>query len=343
MRDDEEFAAGLDDAEAERPAARSRSALSMGLGAGLALAVFGGVGYWLYDLGTRETGRIPVVAAVSGPVKTVPQTVESPVRHRDISSFDLAEAETAQVEPEVLLAPDPQPLSEEDISLRDLEDILGVPTPRPARASASASGSASVAPPEPRELPLVAPDGTAAPQPRPGSAGEGDDLARRSQETETALRSLEAPAPRPAPRASDLPAPLPADPVQDSEADDGTAPRVAPLAPRRPDNLPARFAAAQRDALDDIASLKTQAKQSRHQIQLGAYSSEGEAKEEWSRIAGANTDLLNNRELAVQTTESGGRTWYRLRVGPFASQAEAGSICEALKARDQACIAVINR
>ncbi|WP_285672504.1 SPOR domain-containing protein [Paralimibaculum aggregatum] len=311
----------------------------MWIGAGLAVAVLGGLGYWLYDLGTRETAEIPVVAAAAGPIKSVPEAEGSKVRHRDIDSFDLAEADTGEdtgSDATTGFAPTPGPLTEEDISLRDLEDILGVPTPSSASAS-DALGFAPAPAPAPA-VPLIAPDGTEAPAPRPGSAGA--EIARRSDETESALRSRAVPIPEPAPSARAVPEPAPEPALEDTGA---PAPTVSPMARPRPNNLPERVAAAQRQAIEDVASLRDEAARSPFQIQLGAYKSEDEVKSDWRRIASANTDLLNNRALAVQTTRSGGRTWYRLRVGPFASLTEAASICEALRARDQACIPAENR
>ncbi len=44
----------------------------------------------------------------------------------------------------------------------------------------------------------------------------------------------------------------------------------------------------------------------------------------------------------MQTTVSGGRTYYRLRVGPFVGMSEAHAVCQALKARGQDCIVARN-
>ena len=62
----------------------------------------------------------------------------------------------------------------------------------------------------------------------------------------------------------------------------------------------------------------------------------------WERIRKANDDILRGRTLAIQTTVSGGTTFYRLRVGPFESGSEARNICQALKARGQDCIVARN-
>ncbi len=320
MRDEDGEVAGAEAEAVPGGAPAPRRVASMWAGAGAALALVTGLGVWIYDLGTRPTEGIPVVAAARGPVKVVPEGGESPVGHRDIGSFEMTRAPepaAGTTEAPTTLAPEAAPLTEEDISLRDLEDILGVPEPTAAAVPRAA-------------IPLAAPDGTVVPDTRPAPGAS---------------------APVPLPPAKVEPAPertaaLPPEPEPEpeAEADPGApAPRVSPIAPRRPDNLPARVAAAQREAIEDVAALRTRAARSRFQIQLGAYKTEGEVHDEWRRISGDNTDLLNNRALAVQTTQSGGITWYRLRVGPFESQAEALSLCEALHAREQRCIAVRNR
>jgi cell division protein FtsN len=62
----------------------------------------------------------------------------------------------------------------------------------------------------------------------------------------------------------------------------------------------------------------------------------------WKRIQKANADILRDRTLAIQTTISGGTTFYRLRVGPFKDGSEARAVCQALKGRGQDCLVARN-
>ena len=89
-------------------------------------------------------------------------------------------------------------------------------------------------------------------------------------------------------------------------------------------------------------NLAAAAAQSKVQIQLAADPSETVVMSMWQAIQRANSDILHDRALAVQTTNSGGTTYYRLRVGPFKDGAEARSVCQALKARGQDCIVARN-
>ncbi|MEM1299589.1 MAG: SPOR domain-containing protein, partial [Pseudomonadota bacterium] len=84
------------------------------------------------------------------------------------------------------------------------------------------------------------------------------------------------------------------------------------------------------------------AAKSRVQIQLAANPDQGAVRKMWDRVRRANEDILRGRALAVQTTVSGGTTYYRLRVGPFKDAAEARNVCQALKARGQDCIVARN-
>ncbi|MGF1446303.1 MAG: SPOR domain-containing protein [Pikeienuella sp.] len=326
--EDDEFDGAEDrSAVAHDPAPSRVTAVA---GAGLGLVCMGALGFWFYDLGTRDVSRIPVVAAVMTPVKVVPQDGAAQVTHGDIGSFDLGEVETGPAPQETRLAPPSAPISEEDVSLRDLEDILGVPTP--ARASAAAGGAGS--------LPLLAPDGTPQPADRALTRPAPSPAPLAGEEARTALRS---PAAEPLPGVQErLPGAV-NDPAENAAASSTAAPLVSPPAPRRPADPEARIAAARAAEIAARADLERRAAGSPFQIQLGAYKTEAEVYDEWRRIAQANTDLLNNRTLALQTTRSGGIVWYRLRVGPFASMPEALSLCEALHAREQKCIAVRNR
>lgn len=121
------------------------------------------------------------------------------------------------------------------------------------------------------------------------------------------------------------------------------APASTPLAPARPADLPRRVAAARAEAATEKDSLVQRAARSAFQLQLGAYLSEDLTRSEWRRISRAHSELLHNRALAIQTTQSGGKTYYRLRVGPFEGLAEAASVCEALQARGQDCIPAGNQ
>jgi SPOR domain len=117
---------------------------------------------------------------------------------------------------------------------------------------------------------------------------------------------------------------------------------LAPLPPARPADLRARIEESVRSAEASAAELARRAAASPVQIQLAADPDEEAVRAMWRRISQANSDILHDRDLAVQKTVSGGTTYYRLRVGPFAGTTEAHAVCQALKARGQDCIVARN-
>ncbi len=77
-----------------------------------------------------------------------------------------------------------------------------------------------------------------------------------------------------------------------------------------------------------------------HGIQLGAFSTEAKARAEWERAAHAHGSVLAGLSPAVVAVKSGGSTLYRLRAAT-PGEAKSRSICEALRAKGQACVVVL--
>ena len=86
------------------------------------------------------------------------------------------------------------------------------------------------------------------------------------------------------------------------------------------------------------SNLVAEAARSPVQIQLVADPNRQAVIDLWKKVYRENVDILQGKALSLQSTVSGGVTWYRLRVGPFGSRDEAASVCQALKARSQDCI-----
>lgn len=77
-----------------------------------------------------------------------------------------------------------------------------------------------------------------------------------------------------------------------------------------------------------------------HGIQLGAFSTEAKARAEWERVARAHGSVLAGLAPAVVAMKSGGSTLYRLRAAT-PGEAKSRSLCEALRAKGQACVVVL--
>lgn len=117
---------------------------------------------------------------------------------------------------------------------------------------------------------------------------------------------------------------------------------MSPLAPARPGRLGSgetRVAAAVAvPAAEEVRSDATTLAPGRPAIQLGAYLSEDMAQTMWREIATRNGDLLAGRQPVVTPLVGTSRTLYGLRAAPFADEAEARSLCAAMRARSEDCL-----
>lgn len=77
-----------------------------------------------------------------------------------------------------------------------------------------------------------------------------------------------------------------------------------------------------------------------HGVQLGAFSTEAKAHAEWERVARAHGRVLAGLSPSVVAVKSGGSTLYRLRAAT-PDEVKSRSLCEALRARGQACVVVL--
>ncbi|WP_417450260.1 SPOR domain-containing protein [Kordiimonas sp.] len=75
-------------------------------------------------------------------------------------------------------------------------------------------------------------------------------------------------------------------------------------------------------------------------VQLGAYGSAEKAENAWRTIRGKYSNFLSGLSPSYEPVNAGGRTLYRLRVGPLETRAAADEVCLGLRAQQQACIVV---
>jgi cell division protein FtsN len=72
-------------------------------------------------------------------------------------------------------------------------------------------------------------------------------------------------------------------------------------------------------------------------LQIGSYTSEAEANTSWQSYKQAHPSVAGFSP-DVKAADLGAKgTWYRLRVGPFASIGEANAACAKLKAQGARC------
>jgi hypothetical protein len=78
-------------------------------------------------------------------------------------------------------------------------------------------------------------------------------------------------------------------------------------------------------------------------VQLGAFDDQDGARAEWARLAGQFGDLMGGKSMVIQSAQSGGRTFYRLRAHGFGSEDDARRFCTAMLAENATCIPVAQR
>jgi cell division septation protein DedD len=286
-------------------------------GAVCSLALIAGLGIWGYKLAVRDVTGIPVIRALEGPLRIAPENPGGEVAdNQGLSVNAVAAAGTALPLPETLvLAPRPVELA--------VDDGAGLIDPNAPVAVAEPTDLGM----EPAALPdVVAND--AAPQTEADAVAlalaealaegaepltplEGDDAALAAMEAEADPGNGLAKSPRPMPRPRSLPA----------EAAQPAAASVA--APAEID--PTTIAAGTR------------------LVQLGAFDDAETARAEWAKLQGQFGDLISGKAMVVQSAQSGGRTFYRLRAHGFADEDEARRFCAALLAENAACIPVAHR
>lgn len=332
MRDDSHLESGL-----EVDSARSswRSGLATASGAVISLMILITVVVWSYRLGSRDAEDIPVIRAEAGAAKIRPEEPGGlEVSFQDRTVYDAVTGEEG--DEEAGLAPPPERLANDDVPA-----VAASPEPAPKPQSAAGETDGETAQDSSAQA-GPAPDDTT-PEP-PASAEAPEPEAVVSVEQPPADAPVDAPADAPAEEsvdestliqnAVDAVLAQSADEQSGESATDGAGPQYAPPAAPRPD----RAAAAPQRRTDRPEPSSAAAAASPVQVQLGAYLSEEIAADQWSTIKARNGDLLSGRGRVISAVQSGGRTLYRLRAGPFDKPAEASALCRGLKARNEACI-----
>jgi len=167
--------------------------------------------------------------------------------------------------------------------------------------------------------------------PPPGAAGEERPATPPPAEATTPPASKYT-APPPAPLKAPEKAPVTA-PAQTASVKPAPVPAVAPpTAAAPPPSVQPAAAGAYKPAFQSSGN---------HVVQIAATSSEASASTEWMRLQKAHPDLLASAERFIQQADVNGRTVYRLRVGSFASKADAVSFCTAFKAQGGNCLPAV--
>lgn len=315
----------IDDANGVRtvPLAQRAQRLVNVAGTLLSIALVAGIGWWGYRIAVRDVSGVPVVRALEGPMREAPiQPGGDEAAHQGLSVNTVAaEGMAAPVPDKLTLAPHPADLTPEDVPGLSTEGpVIPAPVPlsvegppAPADVIALAGAIAADAPPgdldaDPVALALAEAMGAEA---AVAEVATVDPSADAPPEPDPSLAGLR-PLPRPAPLA-DGEAIL----MRASSPASGTAPAT--------EIDPATLAVGTR------------------LVQLGAFDDELTARTEWDKLSGRFGEMLGGKGRVIQSAQSGGRTFFRLRAHGFENEDDARRFCAALLAEGAACIPVAVR
>jgi hypothetical protein len=321
-------------------------------GAACSVGLIVGLAVWGYKLAVRDVSGIPVVRALEGPLRIAPENPGGAVTlNQGLSVNAVAAAGTALPLPDkLILAPKEAELA--------ADDAAGVAVLADAGAAVPVAGSdLKVADlPEVSAAPIeIAPTEIAPADP----ASSGVDPAALppvdAQAAEPALPETQEDA-----VAAALAAAL-ADSGETSVADDSAAAPGVPTKSPKPPRRPLRTAVAQpATTLSDEANALAAAEPTAEPaavapaaemdpstiapgtrlVQLGAFDDADTARAEWANLQTKFPELIGAKAMVVQSAQSGGRTFFRLRAHGFADEDESRRFCAALLAENASCIPV---
>ena len=287
-------------------------------GAALSLALIAGVGFWGYKLIMRDVSGIPVVRAMKGDMRVLPDNPGGDVAlHTGLSVNQVAASgEAGAPEDTLLLAPSSPALPVEDVNVQPTAE------------------AAEVAPVETAQI------SEAALRPAPEQSAVPEEL------DAAAILAL-----------ADQIAAAAGDPIEVTsdtvEPDAAVVTKIAASVPGvsrslRPVLRPAGFAVVPSEQVPEttqpavkepVVSEQT-FPSGTHLVQLGAFPNPALAESEWARLTGRFGELLGEQSKVIQVSDHSGSTWYRLRASGFEDRAAARRLCAALTAEGAACIPV---
>ena len=319
-------------------------------GAACSVALVLGMAVWGYQLAVRDVNGIPVFRALAGPLRVAPDNPGGDVMaHQGLSVNAIASAGAAMPLPESLtLAPKSAELTAEDVAglvvateAAAMMDEGGDQNAAAAAAAAPPAGSSDlavsdiavsdIAATDILATEILTPQEVAADAPLPLTQAEAVDLALAAALADGA------------------------EPFADEAVAETTPVLVASVRPRlrpRTEVTSADAAGINDVAVSDVQQVAavapleidpTTIAAGTRLVQLGAFDDEPAARAEWTKLQGQFAELINGKAIVVQSAQSGGRTFYRLRAHGFAGEDEARRFCAALLAENASCIPVAQR
>ncbi len=314
-------------------------------GALLSVGLLLGIVYWSFMLGQREATEVPVIRAMAGLPRILPDDPGGAVadyQGLEVNSV-LGSDESGRIDTETTLAPESGALSAEDRPMSTLAEMARNEAEDTARATAEALAEIASATAEPVRVPpstvLVEVDGNAVPlsEVRDPTAPQRVQASSMLVETTEGLPDEDATEPEPVENAQGMTTPLRRPASIGSQNISETI-----------DDLILMLEPEEGDTSEDMVPLLRPSRQFGNPtilpgdalVQLGAYNTLEDANAAWQRLRAENSDLLGGLNRFIETTESAGNTLYRLRAAGLNGVDENLALCAALQPRGVDCIAV---
>ena len=305
----------------------SAGALVNYAGAAVSLALIIGVGVWGYKLVVRDVSGIPVVRAMAGEMRVLPENPGGEVSdHTGLSVNVVAGAgEAAAPEDTVALAPRTAGLANEDLDVQPMAEAAEVQPVAPvvapeAEIAVSLNADQSASGPLSTDDILALADQIAAGAAPLTDLAAGTDVAPTLSVGGHAVTAISTSIPgvttslRPSVRPASL--------------------QTAPLA----------VASAPKPSISTQSLVTTTTfPAGTSLVQIGAFPSAEVASAEWTRLQGRFDTVMEGKGRVIQAATSGGKTFYRLRAQGFAELGDARRFCAALVAENTDCIPVVVR
>lgn len=291
--------------------------------AGLSVALIVGVGIWGYKLVMRDVTGLPVVQAVNGEMRVLPENPGGQLaQNQGFAVNQVAAASSAAAPTDTLiLAPKPVELTFEDTPV-SVALVAPVQQPTPLELTAPTID-------QPANIERLNQDDTVANLVRQLTASPSVIDADGTFGGPKVVAAVTRVAAEVTPQAALI-------------RSEGVRRSLRPLlrpasAPAVviPVSTPAKAATTDIDAASIPAGTRL--------VQLGAFDSAEVARSQWDKLEGRFGDFLHGKSRVVQKAQSGGRTFYRLRAMGFEDLSSARRFCSALLAEKADCIPVVTR
>jgi len=327
-------------------------------GAVMSVALVIGISIWGYRLLVRDVAGVPIVRALDGPMRIQPADPGGmQAAHQGLAVNNVkSDGHVSDIADRLVLAPvhgriDPQ-------------DQAGLhqphPEPRTGATRPTESADAALVTPPPSEivapalltqtipgtaLPKTVTDGQAVVVAALNSADSTLSATDKAVAQALAMAEQISASSKPLGDVAEVAQKAPLALISASVAGVAQSPRPLPrpgALNTTPASAPVEVAAAQTVAANlstneiDAGSISPGTRLA----QLGAFDSAQIARQQWDVIHGRFTEYMQGKSRVIQKAQSGGRTFYRLRVAGFDDISDARRFCSALLAEKAACIPV---